>query len=194
MYGTSLSSHSTGSGVMTSMGEMSPAIRHTLHSEVWPVGRHSVRGERTGDGWQTCPRAVAPSVANAATAPCTSFSAAAKFRPSGGTQHQCLRAAAEHTPPQHWTHPLAFLRMALITSFTPRLICFRLAAFLASLSAWPRVGGWRGHMPLGAGLEGHSKAQPVGHACSSGQVPSTASNQTPRLQQEFSAPHTWSSC
>jgi hypothetical protein len=31
-------------------------------------------------------------------------------------------------------HPLTFFLMALMTSFTPRLICFRLAAFLASLS------------------------------------------------------------
>lgn len=31
------------------------------------------------------------------------------------------------------THPLVFLRMALMTSFTPLLICFRLAAFFASL-------------------------------------------------------------
>ena len=66
--------------------------------------------------------------------------------------------------PQHWiskpaagawlaaaaaaaTHPLTFLRIALITSFTPRFICFRLAAFFASLST---CGGEEGTERSGA--------------------------------------------
>ena len=37
-------------------------------------------------------------------------------------------------------HPLTFLRMALVTSFTPRLMYFRLAAFFASFRTWSSHG------------------------------------------------------
>ena len=65
-------------------------------------------------------------------------------------------------------HPLACLRMALMTSLTPRLICFLLAASLASFRACREggpaevgqrgraaAGGWR---PGGGGSAGRAPA------------------------------------
>ena len=97
MYGMSFSSQSTGRCVMTSMGEMSPAITHILHLQ--------------------------REINNALK--CSVFS------------YTGLAAALlERSQRGGRAHPVNFFLMAFTTSFTPRLICFRLVAFFASLSTF----------------------------------------------------------